>query len=79
MDSMPFWVRPWGLRPCLAHTRSSSWRSPSGIQQDSTTLPSRLEVQWRSGVDIEKACVHVHTLPEKGRHRSGMATVDRAE
>ena len=52
---------------------------PLGIQQDSTTLPSRLEVQWRSGVDIEKACAHVHTLPEKGRCHSGMATVDRAE
>jgi hypothetical protein len=45
MSSIPFWVRPWGLWPLAAQTRSSSMRSSGEIQQESSTFPSRLEVQ----------------------------------
>ena len=46
---MPFWVRPWGLSPWAAQTRSSSRRSSGVIQQESNTLPSRLEEQRLAG------------------------------
>lgn len=49
MASMPFWVRPWGLSPWAAQTRSSSRRSSCVIQQDSNTLPSRLEEHRLAG------------------------------
>ena len=42
---MPCWVRPWGRYPLEAQTRSSSIRNSGVIQQESNTLPSRLEVQ----------------------------------
>ena len=42
---MPCWVRPWGRYPLAAQTRSSSIRNSGVIQQESNTLPSRLEVQ----------------------------------
>jgi hypothetical protein len=79
ISSMPFYVRPWGLRPCSAQARSSSWRSSSEIQQESMTFPFRLEAQWRSGADMATDCAHVNTLPDQGGC-SGYATcADRAE
>jgi len=42
---MPCWVRPWCRYPLAAQTRSSSIRNSGVIQQESNTLPSRLEVQ----------------------------------
>ena len=42
---MPCWVRPWGRYPLEAQIRSSSIRNSGVIQQESNTLPSRLEVQ----------------------------------
>jgi hypothetical protein len=68
-----------GLRPCSAQARSSSWRSSSEIQQESMTFPSRLEVQWRSGADMDTSCAHVHTLPQQGGFSGYADCADRAE
>jgi hypothetical protein len=58
---MPFWVRPWGRNPFEAQTRSSSMRRSSGIQQESSTLPSRLAVQCLAAIGIPVSLAEMYT------------------
>lgn len=61
MASIPFCVRPWGRSPWAAQTRSSSMRSSSEIQHESSTLPSRLEAQRRGAMGVAGSSLRLYT------------------
>lgn len=61
MASIPFCVRPCGRSPWAAQTRSSSMRSSSEIQHESSTLPSRLEVQRLGAMGSVRRSLKLYT------------------